>query len=122
MTGAGAIILRYILPRETGTRTRRVYAGPVEGLEADRPRLVSDLQGRPVAILGPSSQPVAISLICTHLGCRIHWEPDHTFLCPCHQGRFDASGAVLSGPPPAPLERYVVRVEQGSVYLDLPEA
>jgi cytochrome b6-f complex iron-sulfur subunit len=120
--GAGGVTARYLIPRETGPRTRRVYAGPADGLQAAEPRLISDLQGRPVAIFGPAERPVALSLICTHLGCRIHWEDNGTFLCPCHQGRFDAAGAVLAGPPPTPLVRYAATVEQGAVYLDFPEA
>jgi Rieske Fe-S protein len=30
--------------------------------------------------------------------------------CPCHNGRFDLAGNVISGPPPAPLEVYQVDV------------
>lgn len=121
LAGTTAAVYRYLIPPKSGPRTRRVFAGVVEGLNPATPRLISDLQGRPVAIFGPATKPVALSLICTHLGCRIHWEDDRTFLCPCHQGRFDATGAVLSGPPPAPLPRYAVAVDQGAVYVDLPE-
>ncbi len=28
---------------------------------------------------------------------------DFAFLRPCHQGRYDASGKVIGGPPPLPL-------------------
>ena len=117
------IVLLYLIPRETGAHARRVYAGLAEELQLKQPRLISDLQGRPVAVFGPASSPVALSLTCTHLGCGVHWEQDEQlFLCPCHGGRFNATGAVLSGPPPAPLTRYPAVVEHGSVYVDLPEA
>ncbi len=29
--------------------------------------------------------------------------------CPCHDGRFDLNGRVLSGPPPRPLPKYAVQ-------------
>jgi cytochrome b6-f complex iron-sulfur subunit len=122
LAATAAALVRFLLPLESAAKTRRVYAGPAEGLEANEPRLISDLQGRPVAVFGPSTKPLALSLICTHLGCRIHWQADQTFLCPCHEGRFSATGVVLSGPPPEPLPRYSVLVEQGAVYVDLPEA
>ncbi len=53
----------------------------------------------------------AFSLICTHLACTVSWNPEkREFYCPCHEGFFDAEGKVLSGPPPAPLEKWKVEV------------
>jgi Rieske Fe-S protein len=50
-----------------------------------------------------SDKVLAISAGCTHLGCIVTWdEGQQIFKCPCHDGRFDAEGNVLSGPPPAP--------------------
>jgi cytochrome b6-f complex iron-sulfur subunit len=52
----------------------------------------------------------AFSAVCTHLGCLVKWDPAKKgFLCPCHAAVFDENGAVLSGPPPAPLPEYVVK-------------
>lgn len=58
----------------------------------------------------------AMSNICTHLGCRVRWVADRSqFLCPCHNGIFDKQGNVVSGPPPRPLDRYQVRVEDNQL-------
>lgn len=55
---------------------------------------------------------VAMSNICTHLGCRVRWiEDQQQFFCPCHNGVFDKDGEVLEGPPPRPLDRFEVNVE-----------
>lgn len=55
---------------------------------------------------------IAMSNICTHLGCRVRWISDQEeFFCPCHNGVFDKEGKVVSGPPPRPLDRYEVKVE-----------
>ena len=61
---------------------------------------------------------IAMSNICTHLGCHIRWisEQNH-FFCPCHNGEFDSSGNVVSGPPPKPLTRYDVKVENGQLFV-----
>ena len=61
---------------------------------------------------------IAMSNICTHLGCHIRWiaEQNH-FFCPCHNGVFDKSGNVVSGPPPRPLTRYDVKVENGELFV-----
>ncbi|MEZ5292190.1 MAG: Rieske (2Fe-2S) protein [Vicinamibacterales bacterium] len=49
---------------------------------------------------------------CTHLGCRTKYDPaSKHFVCPCHGGVYDSDGAVLAGPPPAPLRRLEARVE-----------
>lgn len=58
----------------------------------------------------------AFSINCTHLGCPVRWLPDAgLFMCPCHGGVFYADGRVASGPPPAPLATYPVRVRNGRV-------
>jgi menaquinol-cytochrome c reductase iron-sulfur subunit len=44
---------------------------------------------------------------CTHLACTVNWNPEaEAYICPCHDGKFSKDGAVLSGPPPRPLDRY----------------
>ncbi len=47
---------------------------------------------------------VARSLLCTHQGCEVAWQPDPDhYVCPCHDGRFDAAGSPVYGPPRQPL-------------------
>lgn len=61
----------------------------------------------------------ALSNICTHLGCRVRWVPDEEkFFCPCHNGVFDKNGAVVSGPPPRPLNQYEVKEENGQLFVE----
>jgi Rieske Fe-S protein len=61
---------------------------------------------------------IAMSSICTHLGCRVRWIPDRDlFFCPCHNAHFDKRGLVISGPPPRPLDRYDVKVEDDQLYI-----
>jgi menaquinol-cytochrome c reductase iron-sulfur subunit len=61
---------------------------------------------------------IAMSNVCTHLGCRVRWiaEQDH-FFCPCHNAVFDKEGEVASGPPPRPLDRYEVKVEENQLFV-----
>lgn len=60
---------------------------------------------------------VVYNLHCTHVGCPVNWSaPAKRFFSPCHGGVFDADGRVLSGPPPRPLDRYEVRIENGVLY------
>ena len=61
---------------------------------------------------------VAMSNICTHLGCRVRWISDENqFFCPCHNAIFDEDGNVMTGPPPRPLDRYEVKVEEDQLFI-----
>ena len=67
---------------------------------------------------------IALSSICPHLGCAVHWESQNQrFFCPCHNGAFDASGKATEGPPAAAnqeLARFPLKVERGILYIELP--
>lgn len=66
----------------------------------------------------PEDEVIAISATCTHLGCIVTWDDDQRiFKCPCHDGRYDVDGRVISGPPPAPLKRHKTKIEDGRIYL-----
>lgn len=68
--------------------------------------------------LTKQNEIVAISATCTHLGCNVLWEEDKKiFKCPCHNGRYDIDGKVISGPPPAPLQRHKTKLENGKLFL-----
>ncbi|HEX9616501.1 MAG TPA: ubiquinol-cytochrome c reductase iron-sulfur subunit [Anaerolineales bacterium] len=61
---------------------------------------------------------IAMSNVCTHLGCRVRWiAGQEQFLSPCHNGIFDKVGNVVSGPPPRPLDRYEVKVENDQLFI-----
>lgn len=60
---------------------------------------------------------------CTHLGCPVSWSAaEDLFLCPCHEGVFDAQGKVVSGPPPSRLDLYECKVQEGVLYAGPPIA
>jgi Rieske Fe-S protein len=73
-----------------------------------------------VFLIKTNDKVTALSSTCTHLGCRVAWDADAAVLkCPCHGGTFDRSGAVKSGPPPAPLATLAIRIESDQVMVEL---
>ena len=73
---------------------------------------------------GEPSDFIALSSICPHLGCQVHWEGNRDrFFCPCHNGAFSATGEPLSGPPKdagQSLSRYPLKIENGLLFIDVP--
>jgi menaquinol-cytochrome c reductase iron-sulfur subunit len=63
-----------------------------------------------------SEQFTAFSVHCTHMGCPVRWLADpELFMCPCHGGVYYKDGTVAAGPPPHPLFRLQVRLNNGVV-------
>ena len=50
--------------------------------------------------------------VCSHLDCNVNYLPEERkFFCACHKGWFDQDGINIEGPPPEPLEEFVVTVK-----------
>ena len=66
---------------------------------------------------------VALSSVCPHLGCQVHWEAhNERFFCPCHNGVFDPEGNGTAGPPGdsgQSLPRYPLKVEGELLYIEV---
>ena len=61
---------------------------------------------------------VALSKVCTHLGCIVEYSPEkNSLVCPCHAGIYDLEGNVRSGPPPKSLTRIPVKVEGENIVI-----
>lgn len=49
----------------------------------------------------------ALNPVCTHAKCIVNWNGEEkSWDCPCHGGRFDINGNVLTGPPSKNLQKY----------------
>ena len=73
-----------------------------------------------VWIVKDDEKIIALSTVCTHLGCTPNWlETDRKFKCPCHGSGFRSSGINFEGPAPRPLERYrIVLANDGQILVD----
>lgn len=110
-------VVRYLSPAASGSAETSAEI-PLDRLglwQADRVLV----RGSPCFVVRTPDQIHAVSGVCTHLGCIVHWQPGRRiFFCPCHGGRFAPDGRVLGGPPPTPLPRYAVTVASGKIRVE----
>ena len=73
---------------------------------------------------GSADDFIALSSVCPHLGCQVHWEATNSrFFCPCHNGAFNGVGEPLSGPPKdsnQTLPRYPLMIDNGLLFIEVP--
>ncbi|MEN8139996.1 MAG: Rieske (2Fe-2S) protein [Thermodesulfobacteriota bacterium] len=63
---------------------------------------------------------LALSMLCSHLGCAISWDKgNERFICPCHGSTFDRRGDVIVAPAPRALAYFPVRLKEGVIIVDL---
>jgi Rieske Fe-S protein len=121
-----------ISPRLLGRRADWLPAASLDRLEENQPLAVTlhvarrdgyreVVDRRTVFVVKTGAAAViALDSTCTHLGCRVHWDPEQRLLlCPCHGGAYSPTGAVQGGPPPAPLRMMTARVDGNQVLVQI---
>ena len=80
------------------------------GYPADyAPGSVTTLESRKVFISREGNSFKAISVICQHLGCAVHWTKEkNIFECPCHGSKYYKNGVNFAGPAPRPLYHFQI--------------
>jgi Rieske Fe-S protein len=68
---------------------------------------IVDAEGETFAAYrAPGGELFAVSNVCPHMGCKVHWNSVETsWDCPCHGSRFRPDGTVIEGPALQPLKR-----------------
>ena len=119
---------RFLYPTEDDSVGWQFVATVDELREGESLEYVSPAGAKVViARQSPENAPdafVALSSVCPHLGCQVHWEPHNDrFFCPCHNGAFDPQGRPTEGPPAAAnqqLTRFRLKVEDGLLFVLAP--
>jgi cytochrome b6-f complex iron-sulfur subunit len=112
-------LVRYLIPpRRSEAAAKRILAAKAGELAPNSAKFFRFGSTAAVLVNTSDGQLRAFSAVCTHLTCTVRYESDTgTLFCPCHNGRYDLAGNVLSGPPPRPLEAYDVEVAGGDIYV-----
>ena len=124
-TSAAAFVLsvvypvsRYLVPPPTGESTSASVTIAVKPDEV-KPNTgqIFKFGSRPgILVRTAAGELRAFSAVCTHLNCTVQYRPDlGEIWCACHNGHFDLNGQNVAGPPPRPLEPYVVNVRGSQI-------
>jgi Rieske Fe-S protein len=85
----------------------------------DGGRVRREWAGRPLELRRRGAEVTVRSLLCTHQGCEVVWRAEsRDYHCPCHEGRFDAEGRPVYGPPRRPLRIIEATVRDGVVVVE----
>lgn len=108
-------LFRFLAPRSGAGGAARV-AIPEKDVAEGEAKFFEYAGSSAVLVRKRGGGLVALSAVCTHLGCIVQWEKDRQdFLCPCHAGHYDVDGKVTAGPPPRPLTRLPFTVADGTI-------
>lgn len=123
LAAAGGVlypIISYLWPPKAGAKGAgdRVAVASTADLPVGSGQVYS-VNNKPVIVIHTDDGFKALDAVCSHLGCIVFWnEQRRVIACPCHEAYFNTNGAVVSGPPPSPLEVYRVQVEGDQIYVE----
>src|SRR5580765_2855924 len=117
-------VIRYLKPLPQTGPTGPTHLTRDESAKLEQNQFVIvPVSGQRVIVLQSQDKLYAFSAKCTHEGCTVTFQPARSVIwCPCHDGRFDLSGRVVSGPPPQPLMKYDAhRQPDGAIVISVSE-
>ncbi len=107
-------VLRFLSPPQIPeAATHQVEAGSTHDPELlEKGFKIIRFGAEPVILIRASATDFrAFAATCTHLDCIVEYRPgEKKIWCNCHDGVYDLSGRNVAGPPPKPLESYVVHM------------
>jgi Rieske Fe-S protein len=111
-------VTRYLIPPEVGESTAGTVTLPIKPADV-KPNTgqIFKFGSRPaILVRTPAGELRAFSAVCTHLNCTVQYRPDLSHIwCACHNGHFDLSGKNIAGPPPRPLDAFVVNARGNQI-------
>jgi cytochrome b6-f complex iron-sulfur subunit len=112
-------VIRFLNPPLiTEAAVNEVLAGKVQDLKPNSGKIVRFGNKPALLVRVNENEWKAFSAVCTHLNCTVQFRDSSSQIwCACHNGTYDLSGRVVSGPPPNPLEEYSVYLRGDEVVI-----
>ena len=109
---------RYLVPPQVGESTAGTVTVSIKPADV-KPNTgqIFKFGSRPGILIRTSGGDLrAFSAVCTHLNCTVQYRSDLSQIwCACHNGHYDLNGKNVEGPPPRPLDAYVVNVRGNQI-------
>jgi Rieske Fe-S protein len=126
-TSAGGLVLsvlypttRYLIPPEAAESTASTVTLQISPDEiGPNTGQIFRFGSRPgILIRTPDGDLRAYEAMCTHLDCIVQYRDDISRIwCACHNGHYDLNGINIQGPPPRPLQRFTVNVQEDRIVI-----
>lgn len=123
LAGLGGSILypifRYLVPpKQREVEVSNVSGGKLKDMENDSYKIVR-FGNKPVILIRTDKGELkALSAQCTHLDCTVQYKKSEGVIwCACHNGKYDLNGRNISGPPPRPLDPYMVKLRGDEIII-----
>jgi Rieske Fe-S protein len=124
-TTAGAFLVsvtyplsRYLIPPEVEESTASTVTLSIKpnDVKANSGQIFRFGSQPAILVKDTNGELKAFSAVCTHLACIVQYRSDISHIwCACHNGHFDLNGRNVEGPPPKPLEQFVVNVRADQI-------
>lgn len=124
-TSAGAFLVsvtyplsRYLIPPEVTESTASTVTLSIKpnDIKANSGQIFRFGSQPAILVKDTNDELKAFSAVCTHLSCTVQYRSDiNQIWCACHNGHFDLNGRNVEGPPPKPLDQYVVNVRADQI-------
>jgi len=127
-TSAGAFLVsvtyplsRYLIPPEVEESTASTVTLSIKpnDVKANSGQIFRFGSQPAILVKDTNGELKAFTAVCTHLACIVQYRSDISHIwCACHNGHFDLNGRNVEGPPPKPLEQYVVNVRADQIVVN----
>ena len=110
-------VVRFLVPPKTlDTGGDTVVAGKTGELKPNSGKIFRFGSRPGLLVRTAGGEYRAMSATCTHLSCTVQYRDDlqHVW-CACHNGHYNLNGKNVEGPPPRPLDAYVVNVRGNQI-------
>lgn len=122
-TGATAAIVYPVLsylvpPKIREPKITSLKAGTTNEFALNSAKIIRFGRKPVILIRTDSGNFVALGATCTHLDCIVQYQAARKqIICACHNGVYDLQGRNISGPPPRPLDEFVVKIIDNEIII-----
>lgn len=103
-------------PKQREIEVSSVSAGSAEDFNSGDSKIIRFGKEPVIVIKDEENNFKAFSATCTHLDCTVQYKKEEKIIwCACHNGKYDLQGRNIAGPPPRPLDKYIVMLKDNEL-------